>query len=404
MIALAGPGRRFHLAQQRVHFFRREPAAGAHGIVTGDGRQHVIEPALRALQASVFRKRVGDVGDELSRIDLAELGRRFAHQHGAGAEGLDRKAELLEIGRGVGDARGACFVEFDDLRHEQSLPRDSMLCALTLQPLVDQPLMRGVLIDDHHAVAGLRDNIGLVHLGARGAERRADLLLGGRLDMRARVRRRRGAADAERGLLRLSEACRRRGRAAPVPIRAQLRRPLPCPALHGREQIAEKNRVMSDLLAMALACDLTRVFFHMYTQPVNNTLFGMAPAGHHQLTHDEPGAQPEVQAILRLILTDLAYFLNALRGITEGDGTLLDHSLVLCTTDCSYGRTHSLDEYPLVLAGGASGAMRRGVHLRAQGENASRVMLSVLQAMGVPAAEYGVGAGRVTDGLSGLLP
>lgn len=176
------------------------------------------------------------------------------------------------------------------------------------------------------------------------------------------------------------------------------------PDVEGRTDMAARARVVSDLKVMALACDQTRVFFHMYSQPVNNVLYPAARAGHHQLTHDEAGEQPQVAAILQRILGDLAYFLGALDAVPEGDGTLLDHSLVLCTTDCSYGRTHSLDEYPLVLAGGASGAMRRGVHLRAQGENASRVMLSVLQAMGVPAAEYGVGAGRVTDGLSGLLP
>jgi len=176
------------------------------------------------------------------------------------------------------------------------------------------------------------------------------------------------------------------------------------PDLEGRPDMVARSRVISDLTAMALACDQTRVFFHMYSQPVNNVLYPASRAGHHQLTHDEPGAQPQVAAILLRIFGDLAYFLGALDAIREGDGTLLDHSVILCTTDCSYGRTHSLDEYPLVLAGGGSGALRRGVHLRAQGENASRVMLSVLQAMGLPAAEYGVGAGRVTEGLGALLP
>ncbi len=176
------------------------------------------------------------------------------------------------------------------------------------------------------------------------------------------------------------------------------------PDMEGRPDMVARSRVISDLTTMALACDQTRVFFHMYSQPVNNVLYPASRAGHHQLTHDEPGEQPQVAAILGRILTDLAYFLGALDGVREGDGTLLDHSLILCTTDCSYGRTHSLEEYPIVLAGGGSGALRRGTHIRAQGENASRVMLSVLQAMGLPAAEYGVGPGRVTEGLGGLLP
>ncbi len=179
--------------------------------------------------------------------------------------------------------------------------------------------------------------------------------------------------------------------------------PAEVPDLLGRPDMPRRARLMADLLAMALACDLTRVFFHMYSQSVNNTLFGAAPAGHHQLTHDEPGDQPTVFGILQLIMADLATFLTALRSVTEGDGTLLDHTLVLCTTDCSFGRTHALDEYPIVLAGGTSMGLRRNLHLRARGENASKVSFSLLQMMGVRATEFGVGPGRVTEGLGGLV-
>ena len=207
-----------------------------------------------------------------------------------------------------------------------------------------------------------------------------------------------GVRAIERQLQRLEEnppslaACRRPD-APPAEI----------PDVLGRPDMRARAQAMANLLAMALACDLTRVFFHMYSQPVNNTLFANAPAGHHQLTHDEPGAQPQVFAILQLIMGDLALFLEALRAVPEGDGTLLDHTLVLCTSDCSFGRTHALDEYPIVLAGGRSMGLRGNTHLRARGENASKVSYSILQMMGVRAADFGVGAGRVTEGLGGLL-
>lgn len=207
-----------------------------------------------------------------------------------------------------------------------------------------------------------------------------------------------GVRAIERQLQRLQEN---------PPNLAACRRPeMPAsdyPEQGGRLPVLERSRVMSDLMAMAMACDQTRVFFHMYSQPVNNVLFPNASAGHHQLTHDEPGAQPEVQAILRLIMADFGYFLSALDRVEEGDATLLDHALILCTTDCSYGRTHSLDEYPMLFAGSLGGAFRQGTHLRAMGENASKVMLTVLQLLGVRANEYGVGPGRVTDGLGGLV-
>lgn len=207
-----------------------------------------------------------------------------------------------------------------------------------------------------------------------------------------------GVRTIERQLQRLEEN--------PPNLAACMRPAMPeaeYPPIGGRPQVHEISRLISNLTAMALACDQTRVFSHMYSQPVSNVLYPNAPSGHHQLTHDEPGEQREVQTIIRLILGDLSYFLTALRGITEGDGTLLDHCLILCMSDCSYGRTHSLDDYPLMVAGGGNGAVRSGLHLRARGENTSKVVLALLQAMGVRAAEYGVGPGRVTDVVSGLL-
>ncbi len=207
-----------------------------------------------------------------------------------------------------------------------------------------------------------------------------------------------GVRTIERQLQRLEEN--------PPNLAACMRPAMPMeayPPVGGRPQVHEISRVISDLTVMALACDQTRVFSHMYSQPVSNVLYPDATSGHHQLTHDEPGEQREVQAIIRLILGDLAYFLTAMRNVREGDGTLLDHSLVLCMSDCSYGRTHSLDDYPLMVAGTGNGAVRQGLHLRARGENTSKVVLALLQAMGVRAADYGVGPGRVTDVVSGLL-
>ena len=124
---------------------------------------------------------------------------------------------------------------------------------------------------------------------------------------------------------------------------------------------------------------------------------------HHQLTHDEGGTQPQVGAILQLIMADFASFVQALARLNEGGESVLDHTLLLCTTDCSLGRTHALDEYPLLFAGGRSHGLARGTHLRARGENICKVSLSIMQMMGLRNAEFGIGAGRVTEPLPGLL-
>jgi hypothetical protein len=173
------------------------------------------------------------------------------------------------------------------------------------------------------------------------------------------------------------------------------------PWINGRPQLAEVNRVFSDICAMALACDQTRVFTNFISSPVNNLLFDGATAGHHQLTHDEPGEQPQVNDIVIELMGYFAQFIQALRNIPEGDGTLLDHCALLGTSDVSYGRTHSIDEYPLIIAGSASGRLRTGIHHRPTGaDNASKVILTLMRAVGITAASYGEDDAMATESVS----
>jgi hypothetical protein len=175
------------------------------------------------------------------------------------------------------------------------------------------------------------------------------------------------------------------------------------PSVDGRPPLSEISRVMSDLIAMSLACDQTRVFSLWFSQPVTNVLFQGAPAGHHQLTHDEASPQPEVAKILLQIMTELAYFLDALDAVPEGEGTLLDHCGILATSDVSYGRQHLLDDYPIVIAGSANGALKTGLHYRSPAnENTSKVTLTLARAMGMTLDSFGTAEAKATDGLSAI--
>lgn len=175
------------------------------------------------------------------------------------------------------------------------------------------------------------------------------------------------------------------------------------PDVEGRPQVAEKSRAMSDLLAMALACDQTRVVSQFISYPVRNVLFEGITDGHHTLTHNEPLPQTQVHEITMQIIDQYAYFLGALDAIPEGEGTLLDHCLALGTSDVSEGRTHSLDEFPLLIAGGACGALKTGMHYRSFAEeNANKVVLSMLRAMDVVREGFGAGDSYTTDGLSAI--
>ena len=121
------------------------------------------------------------------------------------------------------------------------------------------------------------------------------------------------------------------------------------------------------------------------------------------MTHDEPGEQPEVNMITKFIMGEFAYMVEALAAVPEGDESVLDHMVLLATSETSKGQTHSFEELPIVLAGSVCGALNQGIHYRSHtGENASKVMLSVVRAMGINAPTFGLGAGEVSDGLSAI--
>lgn len=175
------------------------------------------------------------------------------------------------------------------------------------------------------------------------------------------------------------------------------------PPVDGRHPLSEISRAMVDILVMALACDQTRVFSDWFSSPVDNLLYPDATAGHHQLTHDEPGDQLQVHDILLYIMAEYAYLVSSLANVAEGDSTLLDHCAVLGTTDCSYGRAHSVEEYPILIAGSANGNLQKGVHYRsASNENTSKLLLTLSRAMGLTLDSYGVAEGKVNSSLTAI--
>ena len=179
--------------------------------------------------------------------------------------------------------------------------------------------------------------------------------------------------------------------------------PLPIPDIDGRPQMTERGRVMAELLVMAYACDLTRVASCWYSDPLSDVLYPGASAGHHQLTHDEPGDMPTVKLITESTMMDAAYFLERMDSIEEGEGTLLDHSAILLTTDVSYARTHQIDEYPILVAGRAGGRLKVGHHYRsATKENACMVSLSLVRALGLNRETFGEGPDETSQVLSAL--
>jgi hypothetical protein len=174
------------------------------------------------------------------------------------------------------------------------------------------------------------------------------------------------------------------------------------PDVGGRPPLLEINAAMADIIAMALACDQTRVFSVWFSEPIGNVLYPGATSGHHQLTHDEGGEQPQVNMITQYIMQGYNDLLVRLRAVPEGAQTLLDHSAVLATSDVSYGRQHKLEDFPILIGGSANGYFKTDQHYRSLGENSSAVLLGLLRSQGMNLAEYGVDAGLVNDSLTAI--
>jgi hypothetical protein len=145
------------------------------------------------------------------------------------------------------------------------------------------------------------------------------------------------------------------------------------------------------------------VFGHYLSDPVSGTLFAGTSAGHHDLTHNESEPQEEVHQVTLQIIQEYAYLLEKMDAVQEGDETLLDNSVVLGCSEVSLGKTHSLDDLPIVLGGSACGRLKTGIHYRSYtAENVSKVMLSLVRAMDIVATSFGEEEAEVTDGLSAI--
>jgi hypothetical protein len=166
-----------------------------------------------------------------------------------------------------------------------------------------------------------------------------------------------------------------------------------------------RSRAMADLIVMATACDITRVWSNLFNGSVSGTYYWSVDSqmSFHQLTHDEPGNQPKVHGCVMFVMEELAYLLEKLNSTPEGDGSLLDNMVILGTSDVSSGKEHSLNDYPILIAGKGGGALKGDYHHRIFNQNASHSLLSICHAMDVPLPSFGGNGGYVESPLSEIL-
>jgi hypothetical protein len=160
------------------------------------------------------------------------------------------------------------------------------------------------------------------------------------------------------------------------------------------ETVMKNHEFMTDLLVMALACDQTRVFNMMFNNGASSLTRIGSTITHHQLTHEEVldnrlGYQPEATYFLTRIMEAWVYFVSALDKVKEGNRTLLDNTLVLAHSETEFAKFHTIDNIPIMTAGGAGGRVKTGLYVDGIGTPVSRVGLSIQQAFGVPVDRWG---------------
>lgn len=134
------------------------------------------------------------------------------------------------------------------------------------------------------------------------------------------------------------------------------------------EAFEEHARLMMDLMVIAYQSDMTRVVSCMIAREGSNRSYRSigVPDGHHSMTHHDgdPVKIERVVKINHLHAQTFAYLLEKMHSTPDGDGTLLDHSMILYGSSLSDGNAHTHDELPLVLVGGGCGQLKGGRHLR----------------------------------------
>lgn len=171
------------------------------------------------------------------------------------------------------------------------------------------------------------------------------------------------------------------------------------------DSVMHNGKIFAHLLAYAMACGQTRVF-----NVANSGFWREAGETYnwHTATHEEAvdeslGYQKKVYWFISKSNELFAEFLSVLDSVREGPGTLLDRTLVVWQSDHGDARTHSIENVPVMTAGGGAGLIKTGIHVAAPGDPCTRVGLTVQQALGVPISAWGDRSNETSRTITDIL-
>jgi hypothetical protein len=204
-------------------------------------------------------------------------------------------------------------------------------------------------------------------------------------------------------------------------LELQLQKPPPapdCKVLTGQpkeqvagldiELVAARHRAMTDLLAMALVCNQTKVFNMVYSDSGSSLSRKGVDKTHHIVTHEEPidpelGYQRTASTFVKEAMQEWGYFVEKLAETKEGAGSLLDNTLVYAHTDCQVAKVHSIDGIPMMTAGRAGGKIRSGLHVDGKGQAGTRLGFTLQRLYGLPVASWGTQSMEASQEIGEIL-
>jgi hypothetical protein len=162
------------------------------------------------------------------------------------------------------------------------------------------------------------------------------------------------------------------------------------------------TKLMFDLMAVAFQADITRISTFMMAREVSYRTFpmlgiseGFHPSSHHQ---NNPERLEKLTQINTYHVSLMAYMLERLKSTPDGDGTLLDHTLMLYGSGMSNSNIHNHSPLPVFVAGGAAGQLKGGRHLMyPENTPMANLLLSILHKAGVPQESIGDSTGPLAE-------
>ncbi len=156
--------------------------------------------------------------------------------------------------------------------------------------------------------------------------------------------------------------------------------------------------LMYDMIALAYQANITRVFTFMVAREESNRTYPQVgvPDGHHATSHHQnrPEKLEKLVKIQNYHVQQLARFLTKLQNTPDGDGSVLDHSMILYGSNMSNSNVHNHFPLPTLMAGGGAGQLKGGRHLKYPDHTPmSNLLLTVLAKSGIPMESLGDSTG-----------